>query len=398
MVRHEKEEEARCNCKAEGTAGDWAYIRTWFAREGRKRQRRRWRSFISHKEWNRLMYALHGNTVQDQADAVRAVVWNTMQLAAGKDTAKRAWLAEQLDLFRPTVVVLLEVSGDFEDMKKLRKWAATLRYDMKFMVGEDTGPGGSRRNGLVALVAREQAAFKSHKRQEERVMGFVVTHKVDAATRAYVGLHGSHDKVKQAKQFDAATKFAAEHGGALLAADWNAVPCQKWRAAESKLDGCDRKLRKICGKACSCCGRDEEACCKVVGGAGGDLAEEDACVSFTRWHIAEGRWVKPTARLDFVVATGLEEGKWTLLDEVRAEWGAEEEQPRPYSDHVMIVVERSSGGASAREETSRCRKGQHQARQDDQAEAAGEGRRRHGAGGGEGGGGAPRRIGHRRGD
>ena len=292
---------------------------------------------------------MHGNTVKDHVDAVRAVVWNSMQLAAGRESAKRAWLAEQLDLFRPTVVVLLEVSGDFDDMKKLRKWAAKLKYDMRFMVGEDAGPGGSRRNGMVALVAREQAAFRSHKRQEERVMGFVVTHKVDAATRAYVGLHGSHDKVKQAKQFDAATKFAAEHGGALLAADWNAVPCQKWRATESKLDGSDRKLRKICGKACSCCGRGEEARCKVVGGAGGDFAEEDASVSFTRWHIAEGKWVKPTARLDFVVATGLEEGKWTLLDEVRAEWGAEEEQPRPYSDHVMIVVEREAAAALGRE-------------------------------------------------
>lgn len=157
---------------------------------------------MTHRRWNKLMHIMLGN-----GDAIRAVMWNTMQLAAGKESAKRAWLEEQLETYRPAVVFLLEVSGDFGELKKMRRWATKLKYEARFIVGEDRGPGGSVKNGVVALAAKEQAAFKHYVRLEERTIGVVVAHKVDASTRAYVGVHGLHDKSKLTKQLTAAERF-----------------------------------------------------------------------------------------------------------------------------------------------------------------------------------------------
>ena len=40
-------------------------------------------------------------------------LWNARHLCAAGVSAKRAWLAEQVEVSRPTVVVLCEVDGAF---------------------------------------------------------------------------------------------------------------------------------------------------------------------------------------------------------------------------------------------------------------------------------------------
>ena len=212
--------------------------------------------------------------------AVRVMFWNARAMGAAVAGAKREWLAEQVETARPVVVVLCEVSGDFSAMKRLRRWAACrLKYDMRFLVGE----GGNATNGIVALVDRAQGSFGASKRLAERTLGFEVTHKADAQTRAYVGLHGLAGAAFT-EQLREAREWMRERGGGLALGDFNHVPCRLWRTSGAKLSPQDRQMQRFCGAVCEtgCCGGftravgGRGAAGRVVGGAGCEAEAEGA--------------------------------------------------------------------------------------------------------------------------
>ena len=285
-----------------------------------------------------------------QAAAVSGLVWvmcwNARHLRAAAADVKRAWLAEQVEASRPAVVVLCEVDGAFTAMKALRSWASSaLKYDMRFLVGE----GGGATNGIVVLVDRAQGSFAGFKRLALRAFGVEVVHKADAQKRAYAAVHGVFTATFR-EQVDAAEAWVRDRGGGLVLGDFNHVPCRKWRVSRVALSAMDKRLRRLCGAVC------EAECCRastgggadrVVGGDGGGdgaVGAAEGEPGWTRFATTEGRVQGPTARYDFAVAMGREEGAWRLAEQVLAEG-----ERADFSDHLLVVVERQVAPAAARE-------------------------------------------------
>ena len=75
----------------------------------------------------------------------------------------------------------------------------------------------------------------------------------------------------------------------------------------------DRQLRRLCGAVCSCCSTVGEAACRVVGGNGKASAGRAAWAGRASCHYL---WQdgEPTARYDFAIALGAEEGAWKLRE------------------------------------------------------------------------------------
>ena len=277
---------------------------------------------------------------------VRVVCWNARHLRAAAADVKRAWLTEQVEASRPAVVVLCEVDGAFKAMKALRSWASrVLKYDMRFLVGE----GGGATNGIVVLVDRAQGSFAGFKRLALRAFGVEVVHKADAQRRAYAAVHGVFTTAFR-EQVDAAEAWVRDRGGGLVLGDFNHVPCRKWRVSRAALSASDKRLRRLCGTVC------EATCCRasVGGGAGrvvgsdgggdGAVGAAEGEPGWTRFATADGRMRGPTARYDFAVAIGCEEGAWQLTEQVPAEG-----ETADFSDHLLVVVERQVVPAAARE-------------------------------------------------
>ena len=87
--------------------------------------RTRWA--ITHRAWNKLQHALHGNTAADEVDVdVTAVWWNARGLPADAGHPKWQWIFEQAEHWAASVVAVCEVEGRHDDFKALRAAAATL--------------------------------------------------------------------------------------------------------------------------------------------------------------------------------------------------------------------------------------------------------------------------------
>ena len=77
---------------------------------------------FSHKAWNKLIYALHGNMESDVA--ITVFTWNGRGLPADAKHPKWRWIFEQLESWDATITSILEVEGGCEEYKGLRKEAA----------------------------------------------------------------------------------------------------------------------------------------------------------------------------------------------------------------------------------------------------------------------------------
>ena len=257
---------------------------------------------------------------------LRVFFWNTQRWRAGVEDERGGWLREQITLREPTVVALAEVEGSREEFKRAQKWARAQGYDAKYVVGEDgggtrvDGSAAAAQNGMVVMVRRSEAALKVQKRLAPRVMGVVVQHKTDRKERRYVFLHGVHGAGFRG-QLKAAQEFA-QNGGALVAGDWNHVPCGSWRAS-GELGARDRWVQKMCGGVCGS---------KVVGGAGGVAPGEVGWTQFAGVRGADGR---PTSRVDYAVVAGPKEEAWREEELVAAETEVAGRIVR-LSDHVMV--------------------------------------------------------------
>ena len=282
--------------------------------------------------------------------ALRVAFWNARHLGASRSCFKRAWLEDQIRCDRPTVVGIVEVDGDFKDMRDLRRWAKRLGYETRFLPGEGRGGGGgsadSTANGMVFMVDRKEATIKSFRRLHERVLGIELHHR-DARRRRYALIHGLFDSGFN-RQVEEARNFVRQHAqGGLVLGDFNHVPCRRWRASDAgaearaargqlRLAPADRAMRKLCGAACSCCtlsGR--EPVCRVIGG-GGEAHSADGSVGFTRFNTTNKVAARATARYDVAVELGDEEGVWRLVEQAEAEGAGR----GVLSDHLFITVER----------------------------------------------------------
>ena len=92
-----------------------------------------------------------------------------------KSVDKLAWLVAEVDLFRPTVVVLVEVTMNWEELKIFKAWAKReLRYEAVGLPGEGASrqrteeDGGATRtgaNGIMFMVDSERGRFNHIERE-----------------------------------------------------------------------------------------------------------------------------------------------------------------------------------------------------------------------------------------
>ena len=119
---------------------------------------------FSHRAWNKIIYALHGNMESDvsmESGTVTTWFWNARGAPVDVRHPKWEWIFEQATLWNACVVAVVEVEGQHQEFVALRKHAARLGYDVRWMVGEggealaDSDDLSSRANGTVVMVARE---------------------------------------------------------------------------------------------------------------------------------------------------------------------------------------------------------------------------------------------------
>ena len=208
-----------------------------------------------------------------------------------------------------------------------RKWARSLRYECVVLVGEGKGGGGgaedSLANGIVVMVAKEQAALKCFVRVTERVVQVQVDCKFDRQLRHFTFMHGLHTAGFDG-QLRMATASMREEGvgGGLLAADFNRVLCKCWRCsgkASGRARG-DLLLKKEAGWSCQECGQagPAQGVMRWVGGAGVEFGEDGASPSWTHYEQCGGKLTPRGHRIDGAMAYGREVGRWRLVDALRA--------------------------------------------------------------------------------
>ena len=116
-------------------------------------------------------------------------------------------------------------------------------------------------------------------------------------------------RTSHALQLAKAREWIDEGGGGLLGGDFNRVPCCSWRTPQMrKLSDDDLRMRDACGWRCACCKEDGEmaASSRLVG-----ASDAGTVPPWTRWHTKNGIRQHPTACIDYVIAFGSEEHRWT---------------------------------------------------------------------------------------
>ena len=257
---------------------------------------------------------------------------------------------------------------NWEELKIFKAWAKReLRYEAVGLPGEGASrqrteeDGGATRtgaNGIMFMVDSERGRFNHIEREgggnaapqekrlvervEERVGGVEVSIKGYEEPLAIIGMHGLHDTGDEERSFTRqlkeARRWVDRRGGGVVAADFNKVVCRGWRnqpgwVMNSEEDRNDRLLRRIARWGCTCCARANEAReagpSRVIGGQG-DVGEQDG-VGWTRFGHHD-----PTARLDYALEFGREEGRWKLTDQSRPRWEDEE-----LGDHAKFTIKKT---------------------------------------------------------
>ena len=340
---------------------------------------------MSHKDWNRLLHALQGNTGGASTTAPARIVvslWNTaglggLMLDGGHSPAtgkKLAWLDDYLSAARPAVLCLLEVSGTWGAAGKgkspgaprlLRAWFGVRGYEIRMLIGQEgAGRSGGHEKGVIFAVDRKQGQIRGAQALAVRCLRISVFHKADGRTRQYVGMHGINAETQGglrstvsgeglpvrsfARQLAAASDELEMTGGLLLA-DFNKVPDALWRRGGLHVASPDdMRLRKVVLGAggVGTASPEPAGLCRVVGGL---RVDPDGASGWTRFaapagghRAGAGEWGEPSARLDAAIAFGEELGGWVIDDRVFPEMVGP--GPRwdtiPLSDHVLMEFSR----------------------------------------------------------
>lgn len=213
------------------------------------------------------------------------------------------------------------------------------------------GSGG--KNGIVIAVDTAQGKLRSTRRVASRVLGAEVLCSADTHTRRFACIHGLNEETKAehldaegrpvascfALQAEEAERWLAAGGGGLLGGDLNRVVCSSWRVGSHRIGGDDRRIQAMARWHCSCCCDSERpaAATRVIGANGAN--------DWTRWATTTDehgrrRWGNPSARIDYALAFGAEEGRWREGSRHAAEESDERDKVSPLSDHIYWTVRR----------------------------------------------------------
>ena len=97
-----------------------------------RRKRLNWH--LSHRAWNKLMYALHGNFGDGDVQVFSVTMWNVRALSFGgarvgekvnPSATKLRVLETEIATHRPTTVGMLEV--ETSSIAAMRRWASSMQ-------------------------------------------------------------------------------------------------------------------------------------------------------------------------------------------------------------------------------------------------------------------------------
>ena len=194
------------------------------------------------------------------------------------------------------------------------------------------------------MVRRAAVRVKRVTRLAERSAAFALQRIADGLHAPCVMTHGFHGESPAslpaqcfATQVAAVQEHAGREHGSLAMADWNRVPCARWRVDYPKLSKDDMRIKEFSGWRCPCCKEiSGVGGAEIVGGDGSHAAVARGSVGWTHFRRSNGGWGTPTSRIDFAVASGAQVGRWSLVEQVAPEWVG----GRPLSDHVLCVYSR----------------------------------------------------------
>ena len=277
------------------------------------------------------------------------LAWNARKLAADPRSAgaHEKWQrVEEALLSLPLLLWLFEIAGKLEDMRKARRWFKQRGYEIRFLVGEggsgrELGEEGNHTNGIIAALHMRTARFIEYRRLHERVMGInIALRDAQNATLNWCGLHGMH-KAKPGRSFATQMKAVEQWmqlgGGGIVTADFNFIPCTRWREAlvrteqardRTRMSGNDKLLRLACGCTCACCWADGD------GESSSDMRVEAVTgasdeISWTR------RDGEHKSKIDWSIAYGQEAGKWSAGVPL-----FQQSNGLDISDHAMVSLQR----------------------------------------------------------
>jgi ribonuclease HI len=286
--------------------------------------------------------------------------WNAQRLtvnkiddeAEGVSRDKLDWLDSTILADRPDILFLFEVEGTRASTARWRQAMGRRGFHVIFQ-----GGGEQKRNAVVALVRKEIFKVRVAKAVATRVLGIEVEFVPDRRRRwRFVGMHGlneetpsctiDEDGVGTGRSFEVQRSRAQEWieddsaAGGLILGDMNRVLCESWRVAGGhRLTPDDRRMREMVGFKCACCWGSPE-----VTRSGGLVDSMDPTVTHFKTRTEKGvggekrrHWGDPSAKIDYAVAFGEEEGKW----KPRAPQWAEDGRGAPVSDHAYMSYERT---------------------------------------------------------
>ena len=99
------------------------------------------------------MVMLVGPVGATATDDVLIALWNARQLAPGRGLAgaKLTWAAERMLAMGISALVILEIVGTFESVRRTRKWLRR-RFRVATVFVPDTGEGSNGHGGVMILT------------------------------------------------------------------------------------------------------------------------------------------------------------------------------------------------------------------------------------------------------
>ena len=286
------------------------------------------------------MVMLVGPVGATATDDVLIALWNARQLAPGRGLAgaKLTWAAERMLAMGISALVILEIVGTFESVRRTRKWLRR-RFRVATVFVPDTGEGSNGHGGVMILTNPKVCKVKGQmtKQIEQRAAACVLRFVGKGWELPICAYHGAFDEDDAVRQLAAVAAWAGQHDGSLVVADANHVACRKaFRPGADPailLTAGDRALRRITGYSCTC------QTCEA------QMAEWAGCEKTTlpyRGDIVPGGGITrrgggSEAQIDIAIQCGRENGNWRVS---RVVWAEILGGDRNMSDHALVVWRR----------------------------------------------------------
>ena len=171
-------------------------------------------------------------------DDVQIALWNARQLAPGRGLAgaKLTWAAERMLAMGISALVILEIVGTFESVRRTRKWLKR-RFRVATLFVPDTEEGSNGHGGVMILTNPKVCKVKGQMTTqiEQRVAACVLRFVSKGWELPICAYHGAFDEDDAVRQLAAIAAWAGQHDGSLVVADANHVACDGagWHTARA---------------------------------------------------------------------------------------------------------------------------------------------------------------------